>query len=177
MLVTPVLSISANAGGSARNMKFGSSFNSTNQLIVPEVYTFANSYLPVRSFSYGSNLLMLSAYYSADITYKNYFTISTTGRVDKTSALPNGNNAYFYPSVSLSSAISDYVKLPETITFLKLRGSFANSERWWYHTVYRFVVPVTRSQQPTRVRQQLLHALRWPNLWPFNAILLYKLYL
>lgn len=118
--------ISANAGGSARNMKFTSSYNSTNQLIVPEVYTFANSYLPPRSFSYGSNLLMLSAYYSADISYKNYFTVSTTGRVDKTSALPNGNNAFFYPSVSISSVISDYVKMPGAISFLKVRGSLAN---------------------------------------------------
>jgi len=119
-------SISANAGATARNMKFGSSYNSTNQLIVPEVYTFTNSYLPVRSFSFGSNLLMLSAYYSADITYKDYFTISTTGRVDKTSALPVGNNAFFYPSVSLSSVISDYIKLPDVISFFKVRGSYAN---------------------------------------------------
>ncbi len=119
-------SISVNAGGTARNMKYASSYNSTNELIVPEVYAFANSYKPVRSFSYGADLLMLSAYYSADITYKNYFTISTTGRVDKTSALPVGRNAFFYPSVSLSSPISDYVKLPEMISFLKVRGSFAN---------------------------------------------------
>jgi TonB-linked SusC/RagA family outer membrane protein len=119
-------SLSANAGGSSRNMKYGSSYVSTNQLIVPGVYTFANSSLPTRSFSYGSNLLLLSAYYSADLTYKKYVTLSTTGRVDKTSALPVGHNAYFYPSVSLSSAISDYVNLPAAITFLKVRGSFAN---------------------------------------------------
>ncbi len=119
-------SISANAGATARNMKYGSSYTSTNQLIVPEVYTFANSYLPVRAYSYQANLLMLSAYYSADITYKKYFTVSTTGRVDKTSALPNGHNAFFYPSVSLSSAISDYIDLPKIISFFKVRGSFAN---------------------------------------------------
>lgn len=119
-------SITANAGGTSRNMKYGSSYVSTNQLIVPEVYTFANSYLPVRAYSYGANLLMLSAYYSADITYKKYFTVSTTGRVDKTSALPAGHNAFFYPSVSLSSVISDYVNLPGIVSFLKVRGSFAN---------------------------------------------------
>jgi hypothetical protein len=119
-------SLSANAGGTIRNMTYGSSYTSTNQLIVPEVYTFANSYLPVRAYSYGANLLMLSAYYSADLTYKNYFTISTTGRVDKTSALPSGNNAYFYPSVSASSALSDYIKMPKAISFLKVRGSYAN---------------------------------------------------
>ena len=119
-------SLSANAGATARNMKYGSSYTSTNQLIVPEVYTFANSYLPVRAYSYAANLLMLSAYYSADLTYKKYFTVSTTGRVDKTSALPSANNAFFYPSVSLSSVISDYVNLPKFISFLKVRGSFAN---------------------------------------------------
>ena len=119
-------SLSANVGATSRNMKFGSSFNSTNQLIVPGVYTFANSALPMRSYSYGSNLLLLSTYYSADLTYKKYVTLSTTGRVDKTSALPTGHNSYFYPSVSLSSAISDYVEMPSAITFLKVRGSFAN---------------------------------------------------
>jgi TonB-linked SusC/RagA family outer membrane protein len=119
-------SLSANAGVSGRNMKYGSSYNSTNQLIVPGVYTFANSYLPVRSFSYGSNLLLLSAYYSADLTYGKYVTLSTTGRVDKTSALPDGHNAYFYPSVALSSVISDYINLPTAISFLKVRGGFAN---------------------------------------------------
>ena len=119
-------SLSALGGGSARNMKYTSSYVSTDQLIVPNVYTFANTLKPVRSFSYGSNLLLMSAYYSADLTYKKYFTISTTGRVDKTSALNNGNNAFFYPSASISTAISDYLTLPKAITFLKVRASLSN---------------------------------------------------
>jgi hypothetical protein len=90
------------------------------------VYTFGNTLKPIRAYSYGSNLIMVSAYYSADITYKKYFTISTTGRVDKSSALPAGKNSYFYPSVALSSALSDYITLPKAITFLKIRGSYAN---------------------------------------------------
>ena len=120
------ISLSAFGGGSARNMKFESSFTSTDQLIVPNVYTFANTLKPIRSYSYGSNLLLMSAYYSVDLTYKKYFTISTTGRLDKTSALPVGHNAYFYPSVSLSTALSDYINLPDAVTFLKIRGSYAN---------------------------------------------------
>ncbi len=119
-------SLSALGGGSARNMKYTSSYVSTDQLIVPNVYTFANSLKPVRSFSYGSNLLLLSAYYSVDLTYKKYFTITTTGRVDKTSALTNGKNAFFYPSASISTALSDYITLPKEITFLKLRASYSN---------------------------------------------------
>ena len=119
-------SLNAFVGGSARNMKYTSSYASTDQLIIPNVYTFANTLKPVRAYSFGSNLLMLSAYYSVDLTYKNYFTVSTTGRVDKTSALNVGYNAGFYPSVTLSTALSDYIHFPKGITLVKLRGSFAN---------------------------------------------------
>lgn len=120
------IALSAFAGGTARNMKFNSSYTSTDQLIIPNVYTFANTLKPIRAYSFGSNLLMLSAYYSVDLTYKKYFTIATTGRMDKTSALPVGHNTGFYPSFTLSTALSDYITLPKAITFLKLRGSYAN---------------------------------------------------
>ncbi|MGC4036338.1 MAG: TonB-dependent receptor [Chitinophagaceae bacterium] len=120
------LSLSALAGASMRNMKFESSYTSTDQLIVPNVYNFGNTLKPIRSFSYNSNLISMSAYYSIDLSYKKYLTLTTTGRLDKTSALPVGNNAYFYPSLILSSVISDYVELPKVITFLKVRGGFTN---------------------------------------------------
>ncbi len=67
------IAISAIGGGTARNMKFTSSYVSTDQLIVPNVYTFANSLKPVRAYSYGSDLLMLSAYYSVDFSFTKSF--------------------------------------------------------------------------------------------------------
>ena len=118
--------LSAFGGASMRNMRYTSSYVSTDRLIVPNVYNFANSAKPIRAYSFGSELIQTSAYYSIDLGYKKYFNISTTGRLDKTSALPVGNNAYFYPSVTLSSAISDYVELPKVITFLKVRGGYTN---------------------------------------------------
>jgi TonB-linked SusC/RagA family outer membrane protein len=120
------ISLSAYAGGTVRNMKFESSYVSTDQLIVPNVYTFTNTLKPLRAFSWGSNMIVASAYYSVDLSYKKYLNLSTTGRVDKSSALPVGKNAYFYPSVALSSVISDYVDLPTVISFLKVRASYAN---------------------------------------------------
>ncbi len=119
-------SLSAFAGGSMRNMKYTSSYVSTDQLIVPNVYTFLNSAKPIRAYSYGSNLLQVSAYYSVDLTFKKFLTVSTTGRVDKSSALPVGKDSYFYPSVSLSSVLSDYITMPKAISFLKVRGAFTN---------------------------------------------------
>jgi TonB-linked SusC/RagA family outer membrane protein len=118
------ISINALAGGTLRNLKYTSSFVTTDQLLIHDVYTFQNSINPVKAYNFGSNLITTSAYASADISYKNYFTVSATGRTEKSSALQN--QSYFYPSVSLSTPVSDYVKLPEAISFLKLRGSYAN---------------------------------------------------
>ncbi len=126
--VTPDLSINALVGGEARIFNYNSNYASTNYLNVPGVYNFANSSNPVIANNYQSDMRVLSAYYSADFTFRDYATLTATGRVDKLSTLPKGNNAYFYPSVALSTVISDYVQLPAKlgISFLKFRASYAN---------------------------------------------------
>ena len=119
-------SLFALGGVNARNFKYTSSFTTTNQLITPDVFNFSNSLYPVQAWNFNSNMLVLSAYASVDLTYKKYFTISGTGREDKSSALPLNHNAFFYPSASISTVISDYVTMPKAITFLKARVSYAN---------------------------------------------------
>lgn len=124
--VIPALTISAVAGGNLRVYNYNSNFTSTNYLNVPGVYTFANSANPLIASSYSADMRVLSAYYSADFTLRDFVTLSTTGRVDKLSTLPKGNNTFFYPSVALSTVVSDYVPMPAAISFLKVRGSYAN---------------------------------------------------
>jgi TonB-linked SusC/RagA family outer membrane protein len=114
------------AGGNIRTFEYSSQYGSTDYLNVPGLYNFSNSANPVRTANFNSAMRVNSAYYSADFTYKNLLTLSTTGRVDKLSTLPEGNNTFFYPSVSLSTALTDYLPLPSAISFLKLRGSYAN---------------------------------------------------
>ena len=123
--VSNMFTVSAIAGGNMRNFAYNSSFTSTDYLNVPGLYTFSNSLNPVLGASYNAKMIVLSGYYSADVDFKNYLTLSTTGRIDKSSALRLSNNSYFYPSVSLASAVSDYVSLPRAISFLKLRASYA----------------------------------------------------
>ncbi|AYL96158.1 SusC/RagA family TonB-linked outer membrane protein [Mucilaginibacter celer] len=125
--------ISALAGANSRSYKYVSDWSSTNWLqsngsqLDNAAYSLNNSKnSAARVYAYNANMQVYSAYYSVDIGYKNYFTLSTTGRVDKTSTLPSGNNTFFYPSVALSSVISDYVKFPEVISFLKVRASWAD---------------------------------------------------
>jgi hypothetical protein len=112
-------------GANLRTFSYASSFVTTDYLNVPNVYTFSNSRNPVRAFNFASDMKVNSAFYSFDFGLGKYANINTTGRVDKLSALSNKNNTFFYPSVNVSSVISDYVKIPSAISFLKLRGSFA----------------------------------------------------
>jgi TonB-linked SusC/RagA family outer membrane protein len=120
------LHVNASAGGNIRNFAYNSSWATTDFLIVPGVYAFTNSKNPVRAYSFRSDMRVLSAYATADFTYKNLATLGVTGRFDKLSTLPKENNTYFYPSVALSTVVSDYVNLPKAVSFLKLRTSYAN---------------------------------------------------
>jgi len=115
-------------GGNVRSFRFNSDYTSTNYLNVPGIYAFSNSLNPVVATSYNSEMKVLSGYYSVDLGYKSYVTAGITGRFDKSSSLPANNNTYFYPSFNIATAISDYVKLPEVISFLKLRASYAQSK-------------------------------------------------
>jgi TonB-linked SusC/RagA family outer membrane protein len=113
------------AGANMRTFKYNSSFVTTDYLNVPNVYAFSNSRNPVRAYSFASEMRVPSAFYSVDFALGKYANINTTGRVDKLSALDADNNTFFYPSVNVSTVVSDYVKIPAVISFLKLRGSYA----------------------------------------------------
>ncbi|NCI46283.1 SusC/RagA family TonB-linked outer membrane protein [Sediminibacterium soli] len=115
--------LNAFVGGNLRNFTYKSSFVTTDYLNVPNVYTFANSRNPIKAYSFNSEMRVLSGYYSVDLSLGKYANLNTTGRVDKISTL---NKSYFYPSVSANTVISDYVTLPKAISFLKIRGSYAN---------------------------------------------------
>ena len=123
--VKDFVTLSGLVGSNLRTFNYNSNWTSTDYLNVPNVYSFSNSKNAIQSSSFTSDMRVLSAYYSLDATIGKYATISTTGRIDKSSALPADNNSFFYPSVSAASVISDYVHLPEVISFLKVRGTYA----------------------------------------------------
>jgi TonB-linked SusC/RagA family outer membrane protein len=117
--------VNALAGGTVRTFKYSSNYTSTDYLVTPGVYSFTNSANPVRAFSFNSNMLVTSGFYSADVTLNKYLTLSHTGRVDRISTLPKENQTFYYPSVGLNSIVTEYVDLGP-ISLLKFRGAFAN---------------------------------------------------
>jgi TonB-linked SusC/RagA family outer membrane protein len=119
------VNLSGLVGGNVRSFTYNSTFTSTDYMTVPGVYTFGNTFNPIQSTSFSSDMRVFSTYYSLDAAFDKYATLSVTGRLDKSSALPKAHNSYFYPAVSAASVISDYVTLPSEISYLKVRGSFA----------------------------------------------------
>ncbi len=66
-----------------------------------------------------------SIYGFGQVSYKNAVFLDVTGRNDWSSTLPSANRSYFYPSIGLTAVLSDLVKLPEVISFAKIRASWA----------------------------------------------------
>jgi len=112
-------------GGNIRSMRYESNYTTTDYLNVPGLYTFTNSANPLKAFNYRSEMLVQSGYYSVDFGFRNFLFLSHTGRVDHLSTLPKKNNTFYYPSVGASLVISELADLGP-VSFLKLRGSFAN---------------------------------------------------
>ncbi len=123
-----LLKVDALAGVNARSFAYNSSYTTTDYLNVPGLYSFSNSLNPVKAYSYNSHMLVLSAYTSVSVDVKNYVSLNLSGRVDKSSALRKEHNVYYYPSASVATVLSDYVKLPNVISFLKLRASYATAK-------------------------------------------------
>jgi TonB-linked SusC/RagA family outer membrane protein len=117
-------SISASLGTNYRYNRFESSRLYGGNFIVP--YLYAPSNLRTRNSEYQfTELVTPSGYYTADFTYK-FLTLSTTGRYDRFSSLPNGNRSIFTPSVAGSFIFSDLLQAP-ALSYGKLRASYAKT--------------------------------------------------
>lgn len=67
----------------------------------------------------------IGVFASVEVGYKSMLYLTLTGRNDWASQLVNTNHpSIFYPSVGLSGVITEMVKLPEFISFLKVRASY-----------------------------------------------------
>ena len=67
-----------------------------------------------------------SVFASVELGWNHQLYLTVTGRNDWASQLAfTSKGSYFYPSVGLSWLVSEAVKLPKAISYLKVRGSWA----------------------------------------------------
>lgn len=126
--ITPSISLSTNAGASRRVSEARFNDMGTNQLNVPGVFNFSNASTTPIFFNRFEEKRINSIYGQAQVGFGDVLYVDVTGRNDWSSTLPEGNNSYFYPSVSTSLIVSDLVpglKNGSPLSFAKLRASWA----------------------------------------------------
>ncbi|WP_316816319.1 SusC/RagA family TonB-linked outer membrane protein [Pedobacter nyackensis] len=124
------LEYSITGGGSRMMNRYKKDELRADQLLYPNIFTFANSKNQVVALPYTAEYAVNSLYALGTLSYDNFLYMDVTARNDwgSTLATPTStdNVSFFYPSVSLSAILSEKIKLPEFISFLKLRASIAD---------------------------------------------------
>jgi len=118
-------------GGSIRDVKTTGVFLNSGQdgLYIPNVFTVQNI-KTLNGRNSGTQLenhgQWQSVFASANISYKDWLYLDLTARNDWASNLAfTPQMSYFYPSAGLNVLLSQLTKLPEQITYAKVRGSYA----------------------------------------------------
>ena len=112
--------------GAMLGFNAASHYAETDGLAVPGIYTLSNSMKPTTPTSSKRELAEYAVYGYLDLGWKNYLMLNLTARNQWSSTIPTfGKNSYLYPSAQLSTVVSEYIPMPEFISYLKLRGSYA----------------------------------------------------
>jgi TonB-linked SusC/RagA family outer membrane protein len=111
------------------NNTVGTLLGAGSGLAIPNVFTQQNVLTAITSnastISPGHNQVQ-SVFGSLNVSYRGWAYLTLTERNDWSSALAYTNNeSYSYPSVGLSFIVSDMFKLPQFISYAKIRGSYA----------------------------------------------------
>lgn len=111
-------------GGNIRRNTFESTGGGGNDLVVPFFHSVTNVAAP--QYRYGFSEQGVNSYFaSVNIGYKNMIFLNLSGREDAFSTLSPDDFKVLYPGASLSAVISDMVEMPDFVTFMKLRGGWA----------------------------------------------------
>lgn len=125
-LIKNWLNLDLSVGGNIRKAgDEGTNVSGVNNFIIPYFYSLTNFSNRTGSTSFHSRQTN-SAYYTADFAIKDYLVLSTTGRYDTYSTLPDNNRGLFSPSVSGAFIFSDLYHI-NGLDFGKLRLSYAQT--------------------------------------------------
>lgn len=113
------------SGTSSDELSYGGPIRETGIPNVFNVFDLDNA--KKRAIQTGWQEATQSVFASAEIGWKSMLYLTLTGRNDWASQLTHSSqSSFFYPSAGLSVVVSEMVKLPEWIDYLKVRGSFSS---------------------------------------------------
>ena len=124
-------SVSALAGASYQKNTFNNGMsvgNGTVALMYPNFFTFANMPYNVIFNQTINRTIKQGAFANVQLGYKDMFYVDLSARNDWASTLAlTGNQSYLYPAVGISGIVSQMVKLPEVISYMKVRASYSQT--------------------------------------------------
>ncbi|WNJ20552.1 SusC/RagA family TonB-linked outer membrane protein [Pontibacter sp. G13] len=118
--------LTASIGANRMDQEVNYKFTQAGELIVPGIYNFENSRIPLVIGQFNQRKQINSVYGLAQMSLNDALYLDLSVRNDWSSTLPADNNSYLYGAASLSAVVSEMVDLPAQITFLKLRLSGAS---------------------------------------------------
>lgn len=126
--ITKDLNVVALFGGNLRKTggEGSLSANTTQQLSIPNFFSLSNTQIPAAAYTPSTRTETQSVYFSGNFGWKNAVYLDVTGRNDWSSTLPAASRSYFYPSIGLSTVLTDLIpSLNKLFTYSKVRASWA----------------------------------------------------
>lgn len=138
-------SLNVIAGLNVNERKYDWLSGKITSIDVPEFYQFDNSLSPSVADQYKEKRRLVGVYANADLSYRNYAYLTLTARNDWSSTLPLEANSYFYPGITTSFLVTDYLKSndidPGVLSFAKVRAAYGmtGNDADIYYIYDRFV--------------------------------------
>lgn len=124
--ITNDLTLKGLVGGNIRKTKTESIYASTNGgLVVPRFYALSNSLNPINAPTESLREVEVDGLFAnASLGYRDMLFLEGAIRRDVSSTLPEDNNTYYYPSVSLGWVFSKMWQ-PSWLSYGKFRANYA----------------------------------------------------
>lgn len=139
--------VKLSAGGNQMRQVRQNLSSRANELNIPGIYNLGNSRIPVENIQFDSEYRINSLYAFGQVGYRDMIYVDLTARNDWSSTLPQENNSYFYPSVSVSTVLSELLNVPNgsALSFAKLRLGWAqvgsDTDPYRLNNVFNYSIP------------------------------------
>lgn len=111
-------------GHNLNHRTFKQTFADAVSLTIPGFQNLSNGSVYTGTSNTETLRRLVGFYGNINLSYKEFLFLELQARVDKSSTLPVGNNAFFYPGVAVSFVPTDAFKVESDIlSYAKIRGS------------------------------------------------------
>jgi outer membrane receptor protein involved in Fe transport len=148
---------------------FNNRFVEGDGLIDKNLYNIQGTSTQIAREDFRRKQRLYAIYGDILLSYDNWLYLDIVARNDWSSTLPDNNNSFFYPGVSLAADMTNVLGLESTtLGFWKMRASWAQvgneAKPYYTNTPYRFQTPFTTAGGSIVNRETLANTVGNPEL-------------